>query len=64
MACKLLNGPFECIVLRNIHCMACGRIEVGTLYILRHWNEDVHIVGYASLLVVALDLHHKSNAGV
>ena len=56
---KLLNGPFQGVVLWHVDCAACGAGKLWVLYVLRHWDKDVHIVGDASLLIVALYLDQE-----
>lgn len=61
VACELLDGPFEGIVLGNINCISCWSIETWTLDIFRHWHVDVHVVSNTLLLVVALHLYDESD---
>ena len=42
--------------------MTCWCVEGWTFDILRNWNKYVHIVGDASLFVVALDFYDESDS--
>ncbi len=64
MPSELLDGPFEGVVLRDVDCTASGSVETGTLHIFWHWDKDIHVVGNALFLIVALHLDHEADAGV
>jgi hypothetical protein len=64
MTRELFNRPLQRVVFRHIRSAASGSIEIGTLHILWNRHEDIHVVGDAALLVVALHLHYEPNLGV
>ena len=61
MTSKLFDSPLQSIVFRNVVSMTSRWVEWWTLYILRNRHEDVHIVGYASFLVVAFYFDNETN---
>ena len=64
VACKLLNSPFQSIVLGHINCGPCWSIETWTFNVLRHWNVDVHVVRNALLFVVAFHLNNEPDLSI
>lgn len=64
VACELLDGPLEGVVLGHVDRAAGGRVEAGGLDVLGHRHVDVHVVGDALLLVVALHLYDEPDLGV
>ena len=64
MACELLDRPLEGVVLGHVDGTARGGVEAGTLHVFRHRHVDVHVIGNALLLVVAIHLYHEADARV
>ncbi len=64
MASELLDSPLEGVVFRDVHSAAGRSVEARALDVFWDWDVDINVVGNALLLVVALDLDDKADAGV
>ncbi len=64
MARELLHSPLQGVVLGHVDCAAGRRVEARTLHVFGDGHVDVHVVGDALFLVVALHLDHEADAGV
>lgn len=64
MACKLLDSPFQGVVLRHVGSVACRGVELRTLDVFRHRDKDIDVVSNASLFVVAFDFYNEFYFGV
>jgi hypothetical protein len=48
----------------DVYSTSCGRMEIGTLNILRYGDEDVNIISNTLFLIVTLHFHHETYFGV
>ena len=63
MAGELLDGAFQGVVLGHVVGVAGGGVEGGAFHIFGYRHKNIHVVGDAPLLVVALHFHDESDSG-
>ena len=61
---KRFDGPDDAVFLRHVFTEACGRLELGSVSVRRNRNYDLHVVGCAPLLELALGFDHVFHARV
>jgi len=59
---KLFDSPLQGTFLRDIDSGACGCIENRSLYIFRNRHENIYVVSYTFLFVIAFNLNNEANS--